>query len=158
VIYSLTIKYAIEACVHLAQIPAGENAHVREISREATIPIHFLAKILQQLARKGILVSTKGPTGGFSLRYPPEKISLMHVINAMDALSEYGKSVCGLTECTDDQVWAAHDGWKEVQARITDYLHRTTIADLETALAARKREAGLEQVQPAEIVARAAGD
>jgi len=65
-IYSRSAEYAIRAFVHLAQVPEGKYAMVKNIAEQEEIPAHFLAKILQQLARKGLLRSSKGPTGGFA--------------------------------------------------------------------------------------------
>ena len=61
-LYSRSAEYAIRAFVHLAQVPDGRYAMVKQIAAEEEIPAHFLAKILQQLARKGMLRSSKGPT------------------------------------------------------------------------------------------------
>ena len=72
-IYSRSAEYAIRAFVHLAQVPEGKYAMVKNIAEQEDIPAHFLAKILQQLARKGLLRSSKGPTGGFALRVEPAR-------------------------------------------------------------------------------------
>ena len=72
-IYSRSAEYAIRAFVHLAQVPEGKYAMVKNIAEQEDIPAHFLAKILQQLARKGLLRSSKGPTGGFALRWIPAR-------------------------------------------------------------------------------------
>jgi Rrf2 family protein len=154
-IYSLSIKYAIQACVHLAQVPGGANALVKQISKEEDIPAHFLAKILQQLARRGVLASTKGPAGGFSLRISADKIALMDVIVAIDGLSEYQKSVYGLTESPNAPPWGTHEGWKDMQARISDYFHQTTIADL-AAAAVESKKNQLKILQSQEIAAGSA--
>ena len=62
-IYSRSAEYAIRAFVNLSRVPVGKLAMVKQIAVEEKIPLHFLAKILQQLARKGLLRSNKGPTG-----------------------------------------------------------------------------------------------
>ena len=72
-IYSRSAEYAIRAFVHLAQVQEGKYAMVKNIAEQEDIPAHFLAKILQQLARKGLLRSSKGPTGGFALRVDPAR-------------------------------------------------------------------------------------
>ena len=54
-IYSRSAEYAIRAFVHLAQVNEGKYAMVKNIAEQEDIPAHFLAKILQQLARKGLL-------------------------------------------------------------------------------------------------------
>jgi Rrf2 family protein len=138
-LYSRSAEYAIRAFVHLAQVPDGRYAMVKQIAAEEEIPAHFLAKILQQLARKGMLRSSKGPTGGFSLRVPPGEVRLLDIVEALDGLSEYEKCASGLAECNDDMPCPLHDSWKALRSRIMDYLGRNTIADLAKALEQKRR-------------------
>ena len=138
-LYSRSAEYAIRAFVHLAQVPDGRYAMVKQIAAEEEIPAHFLAKILQQLARKGMLRSSKGPTGGFSLRVPADEVRLLDIVEALDGLSEYEKCASGLAECTDDMPCPLHDSWKPLRSRIMDYLGRNTIADLAKALEQKRR-------------------
>jgi Rrf2 family iron-sulfur cluster assembly transcriptional regulator len=138
-LYSRAAEYAIRAFVHLAQVPDGRCAMVKQIAAEEEIPAHFLAKILQQLARKGLLRSSKGPTGGFSLRVPANEVRLLDIVEALDGLSEYEKCASGLAECSDDMPCPLHDSWKALRSRIMDYLGRNTIADLTKALQQKRR-------------------
>jgi Rrf2 family transcriptional regulator, iron-sulfur cluster assembly transcription factor len=154
-IYSRSTEYAIRAFVNLAQVPEGKYAMVKHIAEQEGIPAHFLAKILQQLARKGLLRSSKGPTGGFSLRTAPKEISLIQLVEALDGLTDYQKCVSGLSECTDDAPCGMHDSWKALRSRIMEYLEKTTIADLAAALE-QKRKA-LEKPRKAKKVAVAGG-
>src|SRR5512146_3148413 len=100
-IYSRSAEYAIRAFVHLAQVPEGEYAMVKNIAEQEEMPAHFLAKILQQLARKGLLRSCKGPTGGFALRAEPSEISLLNIVEAFDGLALYQKCRSGFSECSN---------------------------------------------------------
>ncbi len=139
-IYSRSAEYAIRAFVHLTQVPEGKYAMVKNIAREEGIPAHFLAKILQQLARKGLLRSSKGPTGGFHLRQKPEEISLMRIVEALDGLADFEKCASGLAECNDEQPCGMHDSWTALRKRIMEYLESTSIADIYAALE-QKRQA-----------------
>jgi Rrf2 family iron-sulfur cluster assembly transcriptional regulator len=138
-IYSRSTEYAIRAFVHLAQVPEGKYAMVKQIAEKEKIPAHFLAKILQQLARKGLLRSSKGPTGGFILRLSPKEISLIQLVEALDGLTDYQKCVSGLSECTDDAPCGMHDAWKGLRSRIMDYLEQTSIADVAKALELKRK-------------------
>ena len=138
-IYSRSTEYAIRAFVNLAQVQEGKYAMVKQIAEQEGIPAHFLAKILQQLARKGLLRSSKGPTGGFCLRMPAQDISLIQLVEALDGLTDYQKCVSGLSECADDQPCGMHDSWKDLRSRIMEYLETTTIADLAAALEQKRR-------------------
>ena len=64
-IYSRSVEYALRALTHLAMLPRGAQKMAREIAAEEDAPLFYLAKTLQQLARRGILHSVKGPSGGF---------------------------------------------------------------------------------------------
>jgi Rrf2 family transcriptional regulator, iron-sulfur cluster assembly transcription factor len=151
-IYSRSSEYAIRAFVHLASVQDGKYAMVKQIAEQEEVPAHFLAKILQQLARKGLLRSSKGPTGGFSLRIPPDEISLMQIVDALDGLAEYQKCPTGLAECNDHAPCGMHDTWKGLRSRIIDYLDKTTIADLAKALELKRRN--LEKARRAKKVAK----
>ena len=129
-IYSQSSKYAIRAFVNLASQPEGQFAMVKNIAKEEDIPSHFLAKILQQIARKGLLKSSKGPTGGFCLKVPASKLKLIDIIDAVDGLNNFNACAGGLPECNSANACSLCDRWKPVQARIMVFLGKTTIADL----------------------------
>jgi len=56
----------------------------QHIAREYDIPLEYLLKILQQLVRAHVLRSKRGPSGGFALAKPPSRISMLHVIEAVE--------------------------------------------------------------------------
>jgi Rrf2 family protein len=78
--------YALMAMKHLALQSAGGPgaASAREIAEHYDIPIELLAKILQRLARRGLLTSHQGTRGGYSLARPASVISIADVIQAVD--------------------------------------------------------------------------
>ena len=100
----------------------------RRIAEEENMPSFFLAKTLQTLARDGMLRSSKGPTGGFCLVTPAEKIRLIHVIAALDGLDGLNSSAAGLP------------GFRPIYSSLISYLKQTTIADI-AAQRARQRKA-----------------
>jgi len=138
-IYSRSAEYAIRAFVNLSRVPEGKYAMVKHIAQQEEIPTHFLAKILQQLARKGLLRSSKGPTGGFTLRRKASEVSLMNIVEALDGLGDYDKCASGLAECNDEQPCGMHDSWNALRSRIIEYLKQTSIADIQTALEEKRR-------------------
>jgi Rrf2 family transcriptional regulator, iron-sulfur cluster assembly transcription factor len=145
-IYSRSAEYAIRAFVYLADVPEGKYAMVKNIAEECSIPTHFLAKILQQLARKAFLRSSKGPTGGFTLRKPADEINLLEIVDAIDGLSEYQRCPGGMAECNDEAQCGMHDSWKQLRASILDYLEDTSIADV--AAAQETKRAALAKKKP----------
>jgi Rrf2 family protein len=138
-IYSRSAEYAIRAFVRLVDVPEGKYAMVRHIAEEAEIPTHFLAKILQQLARKGYLRSSKGPTGGFCLRMRASELSLLNIVDAVDGLADFERCPAGLAECNDNAPCGMHDSWKALRSRIIEYLERTSIEDLAKSFEQKRR-------------------
>ena len=124
-IYSRSAEYAIRSFVYLARIPDGKFAMARQIAEDEKIRAHFLAKILQELTRKGLLRSNKGPSGGFSLRVPASQIKLLDLVEALDGHA--------LAESLSQAPWIL-DSWKDLHSRIMDYLESNTIADVAKAL------------------------
>ncbi len=78
-------EYALLSLIVLAK--AGRPLDVDTLSRELDISKSFLAKILQSLARQGILNSYKGVNGGFELARHPREISVLEVMEAAEGKS-----------------------------------------------------------------------
>lgn len=129
-IHSVATKYAIRAVCHIAHIPPGSRVQVKEISESLDIPQAFLSKILQDLARKGILVSTKGPGGGFQLNCSPEKTNLYSLVKAVEGPMPEGECVLGLILCADETKCPIHDTWKEIQGAFVERMKATSISDV----------------------------
>ena len=82
---SNSCRYGIRAVIYLANQPlSGGKTGIKKISKDLHLPMPFLAKILQQLAKKKILSSSKGPHGGFSLLKDPQKITLLDIVSTID--------------------------------------------------------------------------
>jgi len=117
-LFSRSVDYAIQALGRLAEAPDGQQVMARIIAEEEELPAFFLAKTLQNLARHGLLRSTKGPTGGFGLNKPAERIRILDVVEALDGLEHLQTGQEGLPN------------FKPVRAQILGYLKSTTIADV----------------------------
>jgi Rrf2 family protein len=118
--------YGLIAVTHLAA--AGERGAVsaKEIADAYHIPLPLLAKILQKLARRGVLASVHGTNGGYRLSRDAGRISALEVIRAIDgpvALTSCGGSHgdCGQSEnCTvREPLRVVHDGIMELLAGIS---------------------------------------
>ncbi len=138
-IYSRSTEYAIRALIPLSKAPEGKYTMVKAIAEQEQIPTHFLAKILQQLARKGLLRSSKGPMGGFSLRVPAEEIRLLDLVEALEGIRTPHLCIGGFGNCTEDQQCSMHEGWAQLHESILDFLKEQTIANLAKALEQKKK-------------------
>ena len=97
---SNTCKYGIRAVVYLAGNTNEEDKiGIRKISKELDIPAPFLSKILQQLVKQGLLLSSKGPHGGFSLSRKPNTIGLLDIVRAIDGNDVFTDCVMQAKKC-----------------------------------------------------------
>ena len=120
--------YALIAMRHLA-IGAG-TASARELAERFDIPVELLAKVLQKLARAGLLVSHQGIRGGYVLARAADRISVADIIVAVDgpltvtACSDQDHSCDQYQKCNvRDPLWRLKD-------RIVDALASCTLAEL----------------------------
>lgn len=129
-IFSRQCEYALQAVIYLALKPAGEMTSIKELTRHLDIPYHFLGKILQDLTRKGLLASHKGPTGGFSLDMPAKDITLFHIVDAVDGADFTRTCVLGFPECSGKHPCSVHDQWATLREGIYQMLVGRNIADM----------------------------
>jgi Rrf2 family protein len=76
--------YALMAMKHLATHTDAASTSARAIAEEYNIPLELLAKVLQRLARRGLLASHQGTRGGYAIAKPPTAISVADIIQAID--------------------------------------------------------------------------
>lgn len=126
---SQTAEYALRAVLTLAVEPGGQLG-AAQLADKLDVPRNYLSKTLHQLARAGILESTRGKSGGFRLGRNPERITLLDVVQPFDDIT--GRRVCllGKPVCSDHAACSAHTKWKAVSERNAEFFRDTTVADL----------------------------
>lgn len=81
---SRTVAYAVQATLQLARAKSSLPVPCSQLAAEGKMPERFLLQILRNLVTHGILHSTRGVDGGYTLERPPNQISLLEVIEAID--------------------------------------------------------------------------
>ena len=138
-IHSSACEYAIRAMTYVADFSPGTRLLARDISAHERIPGPFLGKIFQTLVRSGLLKSSKGPGGGFSLAKDPATITLYDIYTAIDGNTYLDACAVGLARCSDEMPCPLHERWKPIRERIRQYLQTTSLADM--AEATRRKRA-----------------
>jgi Rrf2 family protein len=69
---------------HLATRTDSASSSAREIAEQYDIPVELMAKVLQRLARRGLVSSLQGTRGGYRLARPTTQISVADIIQAID--------------------------------------------------------------------------
>ena len=99
--FSKSCEYGIKAMIFIAQKSKEEaRVGVKEIAKGINAPEYFIAKILQELSRKNLVQSMKGPNGGFFLGKTDFQTSLAAIVKAIDGDSIYDDCVLGLKACS----------------------------------------------------------
>jgi len=129
-ICSRACAYAVKALVRLAREGTGVALKAREIAAKENIPCAFLAKVLHQLVRAGIVSSSPGLTGGFRLRLAPSEVALIQIVEAVDGLAQFRQCFTGIAECNELSPCPMHDSWQKVKDEILRYLRETTLAQV----------------------------
>jgi Rrf2 family protein len=97
---SNTCKYALRALIYLGKFSEDDKRiGIKKISEDLGLSSPFLGKILQNLVKQKLLVSTKGPNGGFSLSRPANEISLWNIVTKVDGEEFFTNCLISLEPC-----------------------------------------------------------
>lgn len=126
--FSKTCEYAMRAVFYIASKSQNEQrVGIKEIAENINSPEHFLAKILQKLSREGVILSVKGPNGGFYLDAKGLNRPIADIIIALEGDDIFTGCGMGLSYCSESNPCPLHNEFKKVRKQITDMLHITTI-------------------------------
>jgi Rrf2 family protein len=129
-ILSQTAEYALRAVVHLARHATEGPVQALELATATDVPENYLRKVLHELARAGVLRSTRGKRGGFQLALPPERLTLLAVVARFDKITERRRCILGRPECSDTHPCPMHQRWKSTAEQIARFFGDTTVADV----------------------------
>lgn len=126
-------EWLLHCATSLAQLEPGGSASAAQLAEYFDLPSAYLAKQLQTLVRAGILTATTGPRGGFRLGRPPEAITLLQIVEAVDGASDpyvcreirqQGRGALPAKDCRRTCILAAkmaeaHDAWRRSLEGVT---------------------------------------
>lgn len=126
---SRTGLYALQATLHLAHQPNGTPVAAAVIARELEIPPNYLAKVLNRLAREGVLESVRGAHGGYRLARDPRRLTVARVVAPFDEFRPGTVCLMGGRTCDPLNPCPAHDRWARWTGTARDMLEETTVAE-----------------------------
>lgn len=134
-IFSKTCEYGIRAVFFVAHKTAtGGKVGIKEIADGIGSPEHFLAKILQDLSRRGIIQSAKGPNGGFFTDGTVLQRPISDVVEAIDGNGIFIGCALGLKQCSEINPCPLHHEFKTIRGQLHHMLSSTTIGEFNTDL------------------------
>ena len=125
-------RYAVMAMADLAKNNAKTPTNLSEISLRQGISLSFLEQLFLRLKKNNLVVSSRGPKGGYILSKNPEEIKLSSIMHAVDEKIETvkckkeskrgcnGKSIKCIT----------HDLWDDLESHINNFFEKNTLKDI----------------------------
>lgn len=125
---SQTAEYALRAVVYLAENKSGART-IQQIASGSQSPAGYLAKVMKDLAREGVVVSQRGPGGGFVLSREPADITLYDIVNAVDPIVRITQCPLGRPE-HESKLCILHERLDEAARLVEESFRATTVADV----------------------------
>jgi len=133
--------YAIRAMVDLAINYNKGPVHTKDIAKRQDIPKMYLSKIVQSLAKAGLIRTVRGNKGGLYLNKKPAKITLCDVIEAAEGAISLNECLLHKNACPREAICEVHPIWKQIQHLFKSELSKHTMATI-----VRRNENGLKEM------------
>ncbi|MBI1978196.1 MAG: Rrf2 family transcriptional regulator [Candidatus Omnitrophica bacterium] len=129
-LYSKGCEYLIRCLSEISGSDCGNGFSIEAICKRAGTPKWFSRKIFQALAKKGVLVTKRGPGGGYHFRIHPSKVSILKVIQAIDGKNAFSKCIMRSSKCRGNDYCSLHPIWDGLKTSLINQLSTNTIDQL----------------------------
>jgi len=130
-ILSKSFGYALRGILYVAKLKdENRKIQIEEIAGNLSVPKHFLGKIMQQIVKEGLLKSTKGPYGGFSLANDTLNTPLIKLVEITDGMEQFKVCVLKLKYCDGTNPCPLHYEMDQIRGKFLSVFNETTIGDL----------------------------
>ncbi len=131
--------YAVRVMIHLAGLPPGTRVSQADLAKAVECPSPFLAKVLQRLARAGLILTRRGNAGGIELPEAHRSASMLTVVEAIEGPVQLNVCLEPERGCSR-QGWCPASGvWAACQVALTNILRSATMDDLARRASGRIR-------------------
>lgn len=128
---SNSCKYGIRAVLYLAfYSSASKKLSSKNVANFIDVPAPFLAKIFQNLSKHKIILSSKGPSGGFYMTEKETSKNLLDIIECIDGLGIFNDCFLGLPKCSDENPCAIHHIIVPFKKSLKDEILNKTIIEI----------------------------
>lgn len=134
--FTKSTEYSIRAIIFLALKSTPDKlSGVVDIAGKLGFPEAFLGKILQNLVKKNLIVSVKGPGGGFFVKEDTLNFTILNIVEKLEGLDFLCKCGLGLHTCNDKNPCPIHNEYELVKDKIQNALSYKTIATIVNEIA-----------------------
>lgn len=122
--------YGVRAMIDVASRPRSERLVIAQIAKRQEIPPVFLAKIVPQLARAGLLQTRRGVKGRVELAQPASQINLLQIIEAVEGPPTLNRCTLCDDGCDLTSTCPVYEVWRQAQDDLNARLASTYLSDL----------------------------
>ncbi len=124
-------RYAVMAIVDIAMNSTGRPVSLVEVANRQNITLNYLEQIFIKLKKMGIVVSTRGPGGGYLLSEEPQNIKISRIIDAVNEEIKITRCGDGIPGCISKTAkCTTHDLWDGLSITIRTYLDNISVLDV----------------------------
>jgi Rrf2 family protein len=145
--YGSGVEYALHCLLHLVRTPSGDPPSSRDLAEFQGVPAAYVAKLFSDLEKAGIVAASEGVRGGFRLARPPDDITVLQVVDAVEGDKRVFRCREVRRNCVlyrdDPPDWATggictvHAVMLDAEKRMRDALAATTLGDLDRRVAGK---------------------
>lgn len=130
-IFSKSFGYAVRGVLYIVLMQDTKRyVQAEEIAEKLCVPRHFVSKILKKLVKAGVLSSSKGKTGGFTVNEATRDFLLLRLFEITDGMDTFSKCSLRLQECNSVNPCPLHSQMERVKKDLQTVLSDTSIGDL----------------------------
>ncbi|NND92556.1 MAG: Fe-S cluster assembly transcriptional regulator IscR [Granulosicoccus sp.] len=122
-------RYAVTAMLDLALHGTSGPVPLADISVRQEISLSYLEQLFSKLRRNGLVVSTRGPGGGYSIARDLSEVAVSQIIGAVNE-SVDATQCAGRENCHSHGRCLTHDLWEGLSAQIEDFLSSVSLQDM----------------------------
>ncbi|MEM0202449.1 MAG: Rrf2 family transcriptional regulator [Archaeoglobaceae archaeon] len=122
-------RYGVRAMYEIAKA-YPKPVSIKQISEKQELSVPYLEQILNRLKNAGLLMSIKGPGGGYVLNKRPEEISILEILKKLEGAPALASCLDPKRGCSRIEICVTHVVWKKLGEQIEGFLSTITLADL----------------------------
>ncbi len=122
-------RYAVTAMLDLALHTSAGPVSLAEIARRQELSLSYLEQLFVKLRRQELVVSSRGPGGGYSLNRQLDDICVADIIDAVDEKVD-ATNCSGKSDCQEGSTCLTHHLWNDLTEQIHGFLTGISLADL----------------------------
>ena len=147
--------YAVRVMVHLATLLPEKRVFLPGLAEATAAPESFLSKVMQSLARAGLISSKRGKQGGFAILPRGREATMREVIEAIDGPICLNVCLNGGKDCERKSWCPAHPVWARAQRAMIEVLMSVTVAAMARSAAVQDRVPGVPSAPPKQFMNQA---